>query len=408
LRVAAVEHGHLHLGHVFARELLHLVDHPLRLGEVAGCLVHAHRFARAGVGAQVFAQAVGVVADQLVGRVEDVAAAAVVLLQLYLVAHLELAHKVGHVAHARATKRVDALVVVAHGKHRVARTWQALEWRRAEHLDPGVLQAVGVLELVDQDVAEAPLVVLAHRVVVAQHLKRTQHEFTKVHHTLALALFFVQSVQLHLLARFFVARHHVARALAVFLATADEVLDLLGRIALVVHVELLAQAFDGRELVLRVQNLEGGGEAGQLVVRAQEAVAQAVEGADPHAAHVHRQHGGQARHHFLGGLVGEGHRQHTAGRHLPGLQQPGDARGQHPRLARARPGQDERVLGRQHDGSALFGIETREQRGRGDGFFKQHGLIVGSALCCALYTVIRMAPIWRARRRNPPHADQGA
>ena len=170
LRVAAVEHGHLHLGHVFARELLHLVDHPLRFGEVAGGLVHAHRFARAGVGAQVLAQAVGVVADQLVGRVEDVAAAAVVLLQLDLVAHVELAHEVGHVAHARAAKRVDALVVVAHGKHRVARTRQAFERRRAEHLDPGVLQAVGVLELVDQDVAKAPLVVLAHRVVVAQHL----------------------------------------------------------------------------------------------------------------------------------------------------------------------------------------------------------------------------------------------
>ncbi|EWS63306.1 hypothetical protein Y695_03462 [Hydrogenophaga sp. T4] len=169
LRVAAVEHGHLALGHVFSRELLHLVHHPLRFGEIAGGFEHAHRLARAGVGAQVLAQAVAVVADQLVGRVEDVADAAVVLLQLDLVLHAELAHEVGHVAHARAAEGVDALVVVAHGEDRVARGREPFERRRAEHLDPGVLQAVGVLELVDQDVFEAALVVLPHRVVVAQN-----------------------------------------------------------------------------------------------------------------------------------------------------------------------------------------------------------------------------------------------
>jgi hypothetical protein len=44
------------------------------------------------------------VADQRVGRIQDVAVAAVVLLQLDLVLHVELAHEVGHVAHARAAK----------------------------------------------------------------------------------------------------------------------------------------------------------------------------------------------------------------------------------------------------------------------------------------------------------------
>ena len=225
-------------------------------------------------------------ADQLVGRIEDVADAAVVLLQLDLVLHPELAHEVGHVAHARTAEGVDALVVVADREHRVARRREPFERRRAEHLDPGVLQTVGVLKLVDQDVFEAALVVLAHGVVVAQNLVAAQHQLTKIHHAFALALLFVQRVQLDLFARLFVARHHVARALAVFLAAADEVLHLLGRITLVVHIELFAQALDGRELVLRVEDLEGLRQVGQLVVRAQEAVAQAVEGADPHAAHV--------------------------------------------------------------------------------------------------------------------------
>jgi hypothetical protein len=84
-----------------------------------------------------------------------------------------------------------------------------LLWRRREmardgvareHLDPRVLQLVGVLELVDQDVAEAPLVVLAHRVVVAQQLVAAQHQLAEIDHAFALALLFVQLVDLDLLA----------------------------------------------------------------------------------------------------------------------------------------------------------------------------------------------------------------
>jgi hypothetical protein len=90
LRVAAVEHGDLlarnaRLGALVAHQVAHLLDHPLRLGQVGRRLVHAHRLARALVGAQVLAQARLVVADQRVGRIEDVAVAAVVLLQLDLV-----------------------------------------------------------------------------------------------------------------------------------------------------------------------------------------------------------------------------------------------------------------------------------------------------------------------------------
>jgi hypothetical protein len=67
-----------------------------------------------------------------------------------------------------------------------------------DHLDPGVLQLVGVLELVDQDVAEAPLVVLADRIVVAQQLVAAQHQLAEVHHAFALALVFVELVDLDL------------------------------------------------------------------------------------------------------------------------------------------------------------------------------------------------------------------
>ena len=201
-------------------------------------------------------------ADECVGTVQNIAAAAVVLLQLDLVLHPELAHEVGHVANPRATKRIDALVVVAHRQHaasgvetRVGGDGRARAGA-GQHLDPGVLQLVGVLELVDQDMPEAALVVLADRVVVAQQLEAAQHQLAKVHHAFALALFFIELVNLDLLARVFVAHFHHVGPQAVFLAAGDEPLGLLGGKALVVHIELLHQAFDGRQLVLRVQNLE--------------------------------------------------------------------------------------------------------------------------------------------------------
>ena len=329
----------------------------MRLGKVAGRLVHPHRLAGTLVGAQVLAQAFLVVGNELVGRIEDVAEAAVVLLQLDLVLHIELPHEIGHVADPCTTKSIDALVVVAHGQHRAGRMVGGCLALPRDQLDPGVLQLVGVLELVDQDVAKAPLVMLADRIVVAQQLIGAQHQLPEIHHAFALALVFVELVDLDLLARFLVARLDPMGAQAFFLVARYEVLDLLGREKLVVDVELLHQPLDGRELVLRVQNLERLRQVGQLVVRTQEAVTQAMEGADPHAPHVQWKHGRQPRHHLFRGLVGEGHGQNAARRNLPGLQQPGNARGQHPCLARAGTCQNQGVLRGQSDGAALFRVE---------------------------------------------------
>ena len=105
--------------------------------------------------------------------------------------HPVLALERGHVAHLGAAEGVDALVVVAHGEEGAPELG-----RPGEHLQPGVLQLVGVLELVDQDVAEAPLVVLAQAVVVAQQLVGAQHELGEIDHALALALGVVGLVHL--------------------------------------------------------------------------------------------------------------------------------------------------------------------------------------------------------------------
>ena len=218
-------------------------------------------------------------------------------------------------------------------------------------------------------------------VVVAQQLVRAQHQLPKVDHALTQALRFVEFVQLHLAAGFIVTHRHISRALAVFLAPGNEVLNLLGRKAVFVHIELLAQPLDGRQLVLRVQNLKGLRQTGQLVMRPQKAVAQAVKGANPHGVHIDRQHGLQTQFHLFGGFVGEGHGQNAARRHLPGLQQPGDAGGQYPCFAGACAGQNQGVLRGQDHRPVLLVVELGEQRRRRSvgGWFRQHALIVGSS-----------------------------
>ena len=99
------------------------------------------------------------------------------------------------------------------------------------------------------------------------------------------------------------------------------------------------------------------------MMRAQKAVAQTVKGADPHAAQIDRQHRPEARRHLLGRLVGESHGENIGRAGLSGLDQPGDARGEHAGFAGARAGQDQGRLVGKGDSGKLFLIQVREEFG---------------------------------------------
>ena len=363
LRVAAVEHSDFaaqggplcRLALAQTQQLSDFIAHPTGFVVIGGGLADANAFARALAGAQVFAQALAVVGDQVVGGVENVLVAAVVFFQFDLLDVGELAQKVGHVAHPCAAKGVDALIVVAHGQHRCVWPNQLFQ--------PSVLQAVGVLKLVHQDVFEALLVVAAQLRVVAQQLVTAQQQLGKIHHALALALGFVVLKQLDFLACEVVADGHRAGAQALFLAVVEEPSQFFGGVAFFIDVELFAQPFHGRQLVLAVQNLKTCRQSNLCMVQAQQAVAQAVEGTDPQATHRHRhgQKGLQAVQHFLGGFVGEGHSQQLANADVLGVYQPSHARGQHPCFARPGPSQHQGVTLGQGDGLQLLGVESLQQ-----------------------------------------------
>ncbi|MCY1523408.1 hypothetical protein D9M68_583040 [compost metagenome] len=274
--------------------------------------------------------------DQRVRRIQDVAEGAVVLLQADHGAARVVALEIGHVAHVGAAECVDRLVIVAYGEDGRAAAGQQPQ--------PFVLQRVGVLELVDQDVAEPALVVLAHGRVARQQFVGAQQQFGEVHHALALALGLVELVDLDQAAAMGVIGLDVWRTQALFLGAVDEALHIAGGVFFVVDAIGLHEAFDRRKLVGNVEDLEALRQAGIAVMRAQHSVAQAVEGADPQAPRIDGQDGRHARQHFAGGLVGKRDRQQPKRRSLAGLNQPGHAGGEYPGLPAARPGQDQGVL----------------------------------------------------------------
>jgi hypothetical protein len=282
---------------------------------------------------------------------------AVVLFEADQVLHLELALEVGHVAHIRTAKGVDALVVVADAEQR--RT------AAGEQLQPAVLQLVGVLEFVHQDVAEALLIVAAQRFVALQQFVGTQQQLGEIDHAFALALRFVGFVEPDAFARpiIRVPKCGLDRggAQPLFLLRVDEMAQFARREFFVIDIQRFQKALDGSLLVGRIEDLEQLRQAGIAVMGTQQAVAQAVKGADPHAPDVDRQYRGEPRLHFLGGLVGEGHGEHAGRRDLAVGNQPSDARRQHPRLARTGAGEDQGMRRRQGDGGKLRGVEAIEQ-----------------------------------------------
>ncbi len=281
---------------------------------------------------------------------------AVVPLQADDVLDAEIALEFGHVADVRPAKPVNGLIVIADCKHDV--------FRPGEQLQPAVLEPVGVLELVHQDVPEAVPVVLAQDLVPGKELEGAQQQLSEVHRALALALLVVGGVDLGVTAGDFVPDLDVSRAPALLFLCVDEILRFPRWESVLVDAERLQHALHRGVLVLGIEDLKELRQAGVAVVRAQQAVAQAVKGADPHAAGADRQHRRDAREHLACRLVGEGHGENAARAHVPGLDQPGDASSENARLPRAGASEDQRRLVGKGDCGELLGIEVFEERHR--------------------------------------------
>ena len=153
-------------------QLLDLRRDPSPLVALVCRQEHGDLVAVGGVGEQVLGLARAIVRDDGVGRVEDIARRAVVLLELDRLRLGPVALEVEDVADVGTAPRVDGLVVVA-DDHEVSVAAR-------EHLRDLVLCLVGVLVLVDQDVPETAPVLVAHVGVVTEQDVRVEEQVVEV------------------------------------------------------------------------------------------------------------------------------------------------------------------------------------------------------------------------------------
>ncbi|VDO17540.1 unnamed protein product, partial [Brugia timori] len=292
----------------------------------------------AELGEQRLREQLGVGADHVVGRAQDGAGRAVVLLELDDLERGVVDRQLAQVVERGAAPAVDRLVVVAHRREVAARARQ-----RLEHL---VLGGVGVLVFVHQDVAQRGLPLVAHFLEVAQQLERHADQVVEVH-----ALIGGQAL--------LVARHDGGRDALVVVGR-----DGLGLGRVQAHVLPLADGplpdARGGEVAGAARVLEDLGhvvgiedaelrlQAQHRAVLAHHAHAQRVEGADHHLLGIAPDQPLGALAHLGGGLVGEGDGRDPLGLE-PGLDQARDLVRDHPRLARARA--------REHEAGAVHVVD---------------------------------------------------
>ena len=332
------------------------VDDELGLVVLVERRVELDRLALLIVGPEVLAEPPGVLRNQSVRGLEDRAGRAIVLFEADDFGAWKIMAELDHVLDLGAAPAVDRLVVITDHEHRAAVAGQ-----RAQ---PGVLQRVGVLELVDQDVAEAVAVVRLDVAVVAAQLVSAQQQFGEIDQPARCALRFVRAVDAHEVALREIAHvHHRRRAPSFLFLRIDPAGDLLRHPLLFGKIEAADHALDQTYLIVGVENLEVLRQARVLPVQPQHAMRDAVKGADPHRPHRHAHEALDAPAHLGRRLVGERHRKNRMRRDVLDFDQPGDAVREHARLAGTGTGQHQAMLGRRGDGVALRGVEDGNEFG---------------------------------------------
>ena len=123
---------------------------------------------------KVFSTAAGVVFDEAIRGREDRIRAAVILLETDDLGIGEVVFKLQDVRHLGAAPSVDALIVIAHHANIRRRA-------RSQHAHEIELEAVGILELIDEHLGVAGSPLVADIGVFIQKLNGLHKEVVKIH-----------------------------------------------------------------------------------------------------------------------------------------------------------------------------------------------------------------------------------
>ena len=349
---------------------------------------------RSGVGPQALGPAAAVARDDAIGGVEDGLRRPVVLLQQHGLGIGIVALELLDVANRRATEGIDGLIGVA--DHAQLGRWHAVAAVTDEFADQDVLRVIGVLVLVDEDVAESAAVVLGHVGEELEQRHGRSDEVIEVEGIGAAQASLVLGVGLRqhaILGRLRAAREGLLVDELV-LQVRDPCREAARRVALGIEIEVLDHHGHEPLRVGGVVDREVRGDAEPGGLPAEDAHARRVEGHHPHGAGGGPDQRGNPLLHLAGGLVGEGDREDLGGPHTLLADEMGDALGEHARLARAGSRHDEQGAAAMGHGFLLGRVEVG------------HGAIVRRARDSDGASASRR-PRARSRRHRPRRCGAG-
>ncbi len=220
------------------------------------------------------------------------------------------------------------------------------------------MNCVGVLELIDQDLAKSVLVVGKKGWLLQPELMSTKQQFAEIHHATTFTCLLIRLVDLHHDATELVTIvFQVGGAQALILLLIDEPLTLPRGPLAFIQAKRLIDTLDQSQLVIGIKNLELFRQSGFLPVRTQQPVGEAMEGTYPHSTDGPFQQFFDANPHLVGGFIGERNSQNTPGRCAFHLNEPGNTVHKNTGFTAAGTSEHEQVSGFGGDGLPLGVIE---------------------------------------------------
>ncbi len=249
LRIGAVQHRAFAPIQTIGHRLRDLLHHEMRFIQLIEGQVIAQRRAPLARRPQILPEPPLIAGDDRVGRIQNRRGGTIILLQPHQMRVRKIPRKMLNMFDFRPAPTVNRLIVIAHRENPVIRANQQAH--------PGILQAVGVLKLINQHLPKPALIMRPQGVVIAQQLGRAQQQFREIHQAAALAQRLIRTINaehrivMAILSRLR-ARRHMRRPQALLLPMINQTRDHFRRPTGVIQIGFPQQPLHQAQLVIAI------------------------------------------------------------------------------------------------------------------------------------------------------------
>jgi hypothetical protein len=334
LGVRTVQHGDFSTRSAAIHPIANPIDHEICFVAFIERRVQLDSFSVLAARPKILSEPARVVCYQRIRSFQDGSRRTVILLELVQSRRRVVATKLIQILDTRAAPTINGLIVVADGERHALRS--------CEQRQPLVLNRIGILKLVYQDMPKPSLVVLQQTGVIAPELVGTEQQLGKIDHPGTTARFLVGLIDGDQLAAGRVSIVlDLLGAKAFVLLGVDEPQYFARHPARLIEVHGLQHLAQQASLVLGIQNLKTLRKSCLAPMQAQQSVREPVERPYPERAAGNTQQRFDPAAHFGCRLVREGHGENAVGRSAFDLDQPSNAVNQHACFAAAGTGKHE-------------------------------------------------------------------